>query len=257
MFPDGILSGTVSGSDKQPIAQAQVSLYRVTQDEASTRAIPMDATQTSARGAYRFGVGGGRYFILVRYGRVGGEVVLPERYPENSGGDAATRLNTFVVNPGSETRLDLHVRTGVAQPVTFRMENVQNARFYGKDKQWRELPELRTARENAGRVSPGPAQRHVCAAWSGSRGAIRGLRRRRRVTVAGRPTGGFTMHFVETPVIPVVLAVDAAPGMTTTANGQTIAAATPTLQTKLQPPVGENLGPRGARSQRGSRRSSG
>ncbi len=229
MFPDGILSGTVSGSDKQPIAQAQVSLYRLTQDEASTRAIPMDATQTSARGAYRFGVGGGRYFVLVRYGRVGGEVILPERYPENSGGDASTRLSTFVVNPGSETRLDLHVRTGVAQPVTFRMENVQNARFTVKTSNG-------TSFQSFAQPGKTPGEFHMDL--PNGTYVLHGVQQGRdqrseaeaRVTVAGRPAGGFTMHFVETPAIPVVLAVDAAPGMTTNANGQTIAAAVPTVQ---------------------------
>ena len=51
-----------------------------------------------------------------------------------------------------------------------------------------------------------------------------------RVTVAGRPTGGFTLHFVEVPTIPIVLSVDAAPRSAVTATGQTVAAAAPTAQ---------------------------
>ena len=62
MYPDGVVSGTVTGSDRLPVAQAQLTLYRLSTDETPGRPIPVDAAQTNTRGQFRFGVGGEAVF---------------------------------------------------------------------------------------------------------------------------------------------------------------------------------------------------
>jgi hypothetical protein len=217
IYPNALITGVVLGSDRQPLAKAQLSIYRELGDEAHRGLMPVGSAQTNSRGEYRFDEGGGQYALMVRYSpRTGetGEAVLPERFPESNGSGAST----FKVNPGEDKKIDLQVRTGVAYPMTFQAqgdsEGARNLRVTVKT--GRGVSFIAFAMPSR---TPGEFRLDL-PAGSYELHAVEQNRERRmeaygHVTVVNKPVTGLVLHLSDVPAIPIQVIVD------TTANSTT------------------------------------
>jgi hypothetical protein len=54
LYPDALITGTVSGGDLQPLSKLSLTLYREMGDESARRLLPVAFSQTNSRGEYRF-----------------------------------------------------------------------------------------------------------------------------------------------------------------------------------------------------------
>ena len=173
--------------------------------------------------------GGGMWLFCGTRGRGdGGEVVLPQRFPEGNGSDTST---TFVVNPGEERKIDFQVKTGPAYPVTFQTEGERGSlrvAVKGSTGSWFTVfaQPSRTPGEYRIDLPSGTYQLHATQQMQQRR-----LEGDSRVTVAGHAVSGLALHLVDTPSIPIQVTLDAATSETsTTAAGQTVPTQQPTAQ---------------------------
>jgi hypothetical protein len=122
LYPNSVITGTVTGRDGLPVVGVQVRLMSANLDVNGLRWIQSGNSITSAEGEYRFNPPPGRYRIAVGYRakeRETGEVVIPVSFPEISSTD---KSNYFTVTSGQEQRVDLRARTGPGYPLTLRAE---------------------------------------------------------------------------------------------------------------------------------------
>lgn len=122
LYPDAVIMGVVTGSERQPIEHAQIILQRENFDENGPQTIPIAFSQTDSHGEYRFNEPPGRYRLSIGYSqRAGadGTVMLPIEFPEASASEAPA---LFTVLSNEERRIDLHPKTAVAYPVRLRIE---------------------------------------------------------------------------------------------------------------------------------------
>jgi hypothetical protein len=129
MYPDAVISGTVTGRDGLPLSGVGVELLRqVFIGQGGLLMQPVNFAQTNLSGEFRFRVPAGRFELSLAYlshARDTGEAVLPLVYPEHSGGSQASY---FEAAPGEEKHLDLRPRTGPVYPYTVRVDGADSAR---------------------------------------------------------------------------------------------------------------------------------
>ncbi len=125
LFPDGLITGFVTGRDGLPLAQMQVVLRHVTFDLRGPHWSNSRFSMTDSRGEYRLLVPAGRYRLGVSYSqhqRDSGEAVLPQFFPELSSSDA---LGYFAIAPGEEKHVDLRPKMGKAYSVLLHVEQLE------------------------------------------------------------------------------------------------------------------------------------
>ena len=242
LYPDGLITGTVTAPDGEPLAKVQLSISREMGDEGVRRVQPIGFTMTDSHGEYRFEEQPGRYRLALRYAaRSGdtGEAILPQHFPD--AGDGAQE-STFAVGPGEQRKIDLQAKTGIAYPVTFQVDEE-------KERPMGVRLVVRPSSGSSFAVFPQPTRspgefRIELPAGTYQVTAVQQQRERRleaesRVTVTNRPVAGLLLHFSEMPTIPVQVVADtsSSASATTTQTQQTAPAQPPSpmnLNLRLQ-----------------------
>ncbi len=207
LYPDAVIMGLVTGSDRLPAEHAQVILQRESVDESGARGFPAAFSQTDSHGEYRFNVPPGHYRISIGYSQrpgVDGTVMLPVDYPESGGTEA---LPFFAVSSNEERRIDLHPRTAVAVSVRFRVEGDEagaNPRVMVKSSTGASFSVYaRFTREPGVLEVSLPAGNYHLRAIQQNRESRQEAEA--NVVVGSRPVEGLQLNFGAVPVIPVEL----------------------------------------------------
>ena len=127
LYPDALLSGTVTGPDGLPLARTQVRVRRLTFDTNGPRWITAGNTQTDAHGEFRFDLAAGKYSVNTGYTQRSlerGETVLPVRYPANT----ASNTEYMELAPGEQRQVGLRPRLGPAYPVQLSIDGGDTGR---------------------------------------------------------------------------------------------------------------------------------
>ncbi len=234
LYPDGLVTGIVTGSDGQPLAQQQVMLRRANYDVSGVRWVNSGFSMTNSHGEYRFLVPAGRYRVGIGYNprtRESGEAVLPLIFPDEN---ASSRLRYFELAAAEEKHIDLRPRMGVAYPVLIRIDQTdsrQNARFTCVT----ETGEMMNVGFASG-SSPGeyridlPTGSYLLKAQINTRDET--LDGQMRVIVAGHAVSGLAMHLTEAASLPIEVSIDPA----SSPQGASVHGALQLANTNLQLP---------------------
>jgi hypothetical protein len=122
LYPDAVITGTVTGSDGLPLAGVPVTLRRVSPGSAGPVLAGVGAVATNLHGEYRFREPAGRFQLSVGFmahSRDTGDIVLPVSFPENT--DSAA-IASFEALSGQEKHIDLRPRTGPGFTIPIRVD---------------------------------------------------------------------------------------------------------------------------------------
>ena len=228
LYPNAVITGVVTGSDRIPVEHAQVTLTRENLEETGPRTIQAGSSQTDSHGEYRFNEPPGRYRISINYSQrasVDGSVMLPLDYPESGTLDTPPM---FTVSSNEERRIDLHPRTAAAYPVRFRIEGEDvryNPRVTVKSATGASFGVFaRNTREEGVFELMLPSGTYQMRATTQNRDGRQEAEA--HVTVAGHAVDGLLLHFGPVPAIPLELIVEST---ASTSNGSTSSPLPPRL----------------------------
>jgi hypothetical protein len=151
LYQEGLLTGTVTAPDGEPLPRIPVTARRSIFDEVARRWIPAAQTQTDSRGNFRLPVPSGDYKLETRYSTTGdrqSEAILPVLVPATNQSNTSGLSNTIHLRSGEEQHFDLRPVTSRAYTVTARLESTSERNFPGI-----------TARSSGGIVIPVNFQR--------------------------------------------------------------------------------------------------
>ena len=213
LYPEAVISGTVTTSDGRPVSHLLVMARRNTYSVTSNQWLPVGQHQTNARGEFRLTVPSGDYRVETGYFpqfEGGSRCVLPTIYPQRGPSGADSPLH---ITAGTEQRIDLRVTASPTYPVEVHVEpQSENG-----------MPPMMIARSASGisipvgvaRSSPGvqprielPLGTYTLVLHNDSR-EIRQYAET-AVTVTGPATAPVTLRLVPVPSIPLELTVDSA-----------------------------------------------
>jgi hypothetical protein len=127
LFPEALLTGTLTAPDGSPLPHISVSALRKIFDDTGHRWITTGATQTDSHGNFRIPVQAGDYRLETRYSpqdRTTGEAVLPATVPGESSSNTSQMVR---IHSGEEQHFELrpavsptHVITATTQPPSGR-----------------------------------------------------------------------------------------------------------------------------------------
>jgi hypothetical protein len=211
IYPEALLTGTVSTADGVPLPQVLVSAQRSTYNDSGHQWAQLATNMTNSRGEFRLPVPPGDYRIETGFSpriRETGKAMLPLTVPPVS---SSVGSGTIHVRGGTEERFDLHPVVSQAYPVTIHVESTLERVF----------PTL-SARSSDGTILP------VNMARGGPDGDMRielpsgtytlmanqnmgdaSAYGETSVTVTDRPATGVVLRMATVPSIPVDLIMEA------------------------------------------------
>lgn len=231
LYPEALLTGTVTGPEGDPIASLGVTARRSMFDGFAHRWLPSAQTQTDAHGNFRLPVPPGDYKIETRYQpqNIGaGQAIFPLVVPEHS---ASNTSDVIHVSSGEQLHFDLHPRVGRTFGVVINIEGMPERGF----------PAL-TARSPDGASIPlgashnGPTDEFRVELPTGTftlNVAVNGpdsspAYAQGTVTVAGHDVSGVVLHVTSNSAIPVELVIDSSVSETASTTSDNVQS--PTLQ---------------------------
>lgn len=125
LYPEAILSGTLSSQEGEPLAHVNVMALRASLDESGHHWQPSGQTQTDVDGEFRLTVPPGDFRLQTTYVRsdpLTGKCVLPLIFPVDS--TTGTR-SSIHVRGGEEKHVDLTATLATAHNVTLPLEAQQ------------------------------------------------------------------------------------------------------------------------------------
>lgn len=207
LYPNAIITGTVVGSDRLPLANVQVILLHENIQENGQGVLPVGFARTDSHGQYRFSEPPGRYRLAVPYAAratVDGYAMLPIDYPEDTSSEWPAM---FSVASREERHIDLHPRTAISYPVRFRLA--------GEEMRFNPRVTVKTSSGSSftlfARTSQDPGLLEIALPSGAYQLRVTTQNREQpeqaeaQITVAGRPVTGLELHLVATPSIPVEL----------------------------------------------------
>ena len=220
IYPNAIITGTVTGRDGLPLTHLQVSLKRSVLDQNGWHVVPSGFAQTNLHGEYRFREPSGRYQLVLGYTpRLvdSPEAILPLQFPAPTTSSTSTY---FEVQSGQEKRIDLRPRTGIAYPVSVTLDSTEAQRgvqFYAVTSGGEafQVPAQVPGTTNGIQIAL-PVGTYTLHARLETRDAS--MQGSSRLTVTGRQSDGVVIHLEPAATIPVELAVDAATSQTPTSS---------------------------------------
>ena len=114
LYPEALLTGTMTATNGDPLAQVQVQALRRIDDESGGRWTMAGQTSTNGDGQFRLPLPGGDYVVETQYmpERFGAHgAILPIMVPaggSNGGGTGGSGASTLRLASGLEQHLDLH-----------------------------------------------------------------------------------------------------------------------------------------------------
>jgi hypothetical protein len=214
LYPEALITGTVTGPDGEPLAHVGVQARRSVYDEAGHRWMPLGNGQTNVHGDFRITVPAGDYRFEIRYvprNAGGSEAVMPVSIPASSGGNTSELIH---LRSGEEQHFDLRpaVRKTYAVPV-----NIESAGERG-------FPSITARASNGPSFNIGVTQNrgsghgtislpigtYSLSARTQNQDGMEVAETRVTVTGAASEaeTAGVTLRFVPIPAIPVELSID-------------------------------------------------
>ncbi|HMG01778.1 MAG TPA: carboxypeptidase-like regulatory domain-containing protein [Edaphobacter sp.] len=211
LYPEALLTGTLTGSDGTPLPHVMVSAQRSNYSEAGRQWASIGQGMTNSRGEFRLTVPPGDYRIATNFSPQGGgssSAVLPFVTPTPG---SAGEDSTIHMSSGMEERFDLHPVVSRTYMVGVRFETPEEHNF----------PML-LARSSDGTVFPvamlrgGPdGDERRIALPSGTYTLIASLARdgsteygEASVTVAGHDISGVVLRLASVAPIPIQVLVD-------------------------------------------------
>jgi hypothetical protein len=212
LYPEAILTGTVSDAAGEGLEGFMVTARRSTYNETGHRWQPSGSARTNADGNFRIPLAPGRYALearLIGRPRSGGEVFLPVSVPANS----SSIKEAIKLSPGEEAKIDLRPEERKAYEVSL---GDSGGGGRGMFRLTARTPDGLTMPVNLvpGRGDSGGFQvllPNGTYTLSGTVQTPEGAQEAEtRVTVAGHDVGGVDLHYSQVPQLPVKLYVDPA-----------------------------------------------
>jgi Carboxypeptidase regulatory-like domain len=208
IYPEGLLTGTVTAPDGEPIQHVSVTARRSIFDETTRRWVPVAQSQTDSHGNFRLPVPPGDYRVETRYTTQGREeAVLPVSVPVE---DQSSSLNVIHLSSGEEQHFDLRPAMSQAYTVTAKLESSTARGFPGitaRTSSGTTIPVnfQRTGVENEGRIQLPSGTYTLTARMFGPEGSVQG---ETTVTVPDHDVSGVVLRLAPNPSIPVELVMD-------------------------------------------------
>jgi hypothetical protein len=127
LYPEALLTGTITGPDGTPLSRISVSALRSVYDDAGHRWVAVGQAQTDSHGNFRIPVQAGDYRLETRYSpqdRTTGQAVLPIAVPGESSLNTSQMIR---IHGGEEQHFELrpavsptHAVTAMTQPPSGR-----------------------------------------------------------------------------------------------------------------------------------------
>ena len=130
LYPDALITGTVTAQDGSPLSRIPVRLSRLIYDQNGARWIMAAGVTTDLHGRYRFRQPAGRFRLSTMYIQElpdRKEAVLPVLYPAG----ASSSLAHFRLAPGAVQQIDLRPRTGVPAVAELQLSSGSEAHGVG------------------------------------------------------------------------------------------------------------------------------
>ena len=212
LYPDAVISGTLTDGDGLPLERVPVSLLRQYMQPDGLRWQPVRTVQTTSRGEFRFREPAGRFRLSVN-SAVRTDVVLPVTYPGRSASDG---LDYFELTTGQERQIDLRARTSPSYQVTVRVEpaETRGLQFSAVTGTGESLQVPLAGQTNSGVLVSLPSGSFTLRGTMQNRETM--LTGSARVTVTGPRTDPVVLHLEPAATLPVELSIDSS-----SSNGST------------------------------------
>lgn len=210
LWPEAILSGTVTAPDGEPLAGLNLQAEHVVYQSGSRRLQPVRSARSDSHGNFRLPVSAGDYILRTRFEQPTDRTaaVLPTLLPADA---PATTLH---LTSGAELHVDLHPLVAPVFSVTLPLPSIvenQYPSFTAQTAEGVSFPIAPSHIDQAGSVTLQlPSGTFLLTARAeGPTGSVIG---QTSITVAGAPVTAPALHLNPLPAIPVEVAL--APGST-------------------------------------------
>lgn len=223
LYPEALLTGTLSAADGEPLTQVNVQALRRVEDESGSRWSMAGQVNTNADGQFRLPLPGGEYvvqtqFVAERFGVHG--AILPVMVPASgttAGGGANTVASTLQLLSGSEQHLDLHPPVRSSHAVHIQVDSTASRTDGAPGPQIRVhlangiifQPQARPGEKSGETVLNLPNGNYLLSASTGTRGDAASYGET-RVTVADEDVTGVLIHLQKAMDLTIETAIDPA-----------------------------------------------
>ena len=240
LYPEALITGNVSESNGDPLAQVQVQALRRVEDESGPRWTMAGQMSTNSDGQFRLALPGGEYVVETQYvpERLGVHgAILPIMIPAagtngGSGTAGGGGASTLRMSSGSEQHLDLHPPVRPAHEVHIQVDSSGSVADPGQFS-----PQIQVHLANGLVFSPQshegerqgevvvnlPNGSYLLSAGTGVRDDAASYGET-RVTVADENVAGVAIHLQKALMLPIEVSVDPAASVTDSTAGSAPAA---------------------------------
>lgn len=211
LYPEALLTGTLTAPDGNPLTRISVSALRSVYDDSGHRWVAVGQAQTDSHGNFRIPVQAGDYRLETRYtpqDRTTGEAVLPEIVPDESSTSTSQMIR---IRSGEEQHFDLrptvsptHVVTLGTRPASGRGFN----RIFARASNGSSLQVESTMGESNGEMKIQLPQGTYTLIARTMNDPEAPEQADTTVTVPDHDISGVVLQFFPVPAIPVELVVD-------------------------------------------------
>jgi hypothetical protein len=224
LYPEGLITGTMSGPDGAPLSRIFITAHRRTFDEAGSRWMQVAQSETNSHGSFRLALPAGDYRLVTHYlalDGAGSKVVLPLSVPEVSSSNASDMIH---LHAGEELHLDLRATVSSTYRVVVTFDSAPERGFprvVARSGSGLSIPAAPAQFPGGGEVRIYlPVGTYTLTATM--MGEAQGQEQAQTVvTVSDHDVSGVVFHYAPVPTIPVELLID---------QGATSDKAPPTLQ---------------------------
>jgi len=211
LYPEGLLTGTLTSSDGTPLPQVMVTAQRGVYSETGHQWMPVGNNMTNSRGEFRLAVPPGDYRIETGFSprmRTASKVIMPLTVPPISSSSTSDNVH---LRPGTEQRFELHPVVAPTYPVSLRVEPSMERGF---PMLTAKLSDGTTMQLNVGRNGPEGETRVDLPTGSFTLVAVRNTGdaleyAETSVTVANHPVTGVVLRLMTVSPISVEVVQDA------------------------------------------------
>jgi hypothetical protein len=123
LYPEAILSGTLTSQDGSPLSEVRVTPQRSTYTESGHQWIPQAPRQTNSRGEFRLAIPSGDYRIETSsFRRASGstQIIIPQIYPQQTSPEGSRSVH---LNAGAQETVDLHSELSPSFEIPVHLES--------------------------------------------------------------------------------------------------------------------------------------
>ena len=221
LYPEALLTGTVTAPDGTPLQHVQIRARRGTFDDQGLHWNTTGGTQTDSHGNFRLPVASGDYKLelhsMPRMDLNAGEMVMPVTLPE---ADSAEKLNALHLHSGKEQHFDLRPITSKTYKVTGILDSTLERAFpsvSARSSDGTFVPVNMNGGANGEFRIDLPFGSYTLTANLNSQDAS--LMAQTNVTVAAHDVSGVVFHFTAVPMLPVEMIAESPVTTPVSSNG--------------------------------------